>query len=80
MGKSTEEIKKMTKKETAKAPISPIWLGMRRAFSPLIFRLRAILESTGLTGHFLVQTGLLAFVVFGGIIFEVLSRIFFGSR
>lgn len=37
MGKSTEEIKKMTKKETAKAPISPIWLGMRRApfpFSP----------------------------------------------
>lgn len=31
MGKSTEEIKKMTKKETAKAPISPIWLGMRRA-------------------------------------------------
>lgn len=34
MGKSTEEIKKMTKKETAKAPISPIWLGMRRAPPP----------------------------------------------
>ncbi|KAI7783632.1 secretory pathway protein ysy6 [Diaporthe eres] len=50
MGKSTEDIKKMAKKETAKAPISPIWLG------------------------------LLAFVVFGGIIFEVLSRIFFGGR
>lgn len=31
MGKSTEDIKKMAKKETAKAPISPIWLGMRRA-------------------------------------------------
>lgn len=45
MGKSTEEIKKMTKKETAKAPISPIWLGMRRALSspllsPPIFRAR----------------------------------------
>ncbi|KAI3396135.1 hypothetical protein diail_466 [Diaporthe ilicicola] len=50
MGKSTEEIKKMTKKETAKSPISPIWLV------------------------------LLAFVVFGGIIFEVISRIFFGGR
>lgn len=35
MGKSTEDIKKMAKKETAKAPISPIWLGMRRAPSPL---------------------------------------------
>lgn len=31
MGKSTEDIKKMTKKETAKSPISPIWLSMRRA-------------------------------------------------
>lgn len=31
MGKSSEEIKKMAKKETAKSPISPIWLGMRRA-------------------------------------------------
>lgn len=50
MGKSSEDIKKMAKKETAKSPISPIWLV------------------------------LLAFVVFGGIIFEVLSRIFFGSR
>lgn len=36
MGKSTEEIKKMTKKETAKAPISPIWLGTRRALFPLL--------------------------------------------
>ena len=37
MGKSTEEIKKMAKKETAKAPISPIWLGMRtRAPLPLL--------------------------------------------
>lgn len=36
MGKSSEEIKKMTKKETAKAPISPIWLGMRRA-NPFLF-------------------------------------------
>lgn len=34
MGKSTEEIKKMAKKETAKAPISPIWLGMRHAPPP----------------------------------------------
>ncbi|ROW02869.1 hypothetical protein VSDG_01654 [Cytospora chrysosperma] len=50
MGKSEEEVKKMIKKETAKAPISPIWLGV------------------------------LGFVVFGGIIFEVLSRIFFGGR
>lgn len=50
MGKSTEEIKKMAKKEVAKSPISPVWLG------------------------------LLAFVVFGGLIFEVISRIFFGSR
>jgi hypothetical protein len=33
MGKSSEEIKKMAKKETAKSPISPIWLGMRRATS-----------------------------------------------
>ena len=32
MGKSEEEVKKMTKKETAKAPISPIWLGMRQHF------------------------------------------------
>lgn len=29
MGKSEEDVKKMVKKETAKAPISPIWLGMR---------------------------------------------------
>ncbi|KUI71109.1 Protein YSY6 [Cytospora mali] len=50
MGKSEEDVKKMIKKETAKAPISPLWLG------------------------------LLGFVVFGGIIFEVLSRIFFGGR
>lgn len=34
MGKSSEEIKKMTKKETTKSPISPIWLGMRRAPAP----------------------------------------------
>ncbi|ROW09197.1 hypothetical protein VPNG_05665 [Cytospora leucostoma] len=50
MGKSEEEVKKLAKKETAKTPISPLWLG------------------------------LLGFVVFGGIIFEVLSRIFFGGR
>lgn len=35
MGKSSEEIKKMAKKETAKSPISPIWLGTRRAPAPL---------------------------------------------
>lgn len=40
MGKSTEDIKKMTKKETAKAPISPIWLGMRHAL-PLALYSRA---------------------------------------
>ncbi|KAK7749746.1 hypothetical protein SLS53_000325 [Cytospora paraplurivora] len=49
MGKSEEEVKKLAKKETAKTPISPLWLG------------------------------LLGFVVFGGIIFEVISRIFFGG-
>lgn len=36
MGKSTEEIKKMTKKETTKSPISPIWLSMRRAPAPFL--------------------------------------------
>ncbi|KAL1867507.1 hypothetical protein Daus18300_006351 [Diaporthe australafricana] len=50
MGKSPEDVKKMLKKETARSPISPIWLG------------------------------LLAFVVFGGIVFEVISRIFLGGR
>lgn len=44
MGKSEEEVKKMVKKETAKAPISPIWLGMRappplplKPLSPTLF-------------------------------------------
>lgn len=45
MGKSTEDIKKMTKKETAKAPISPIWLGMRRAH-PLALHSWARRENT----------------------------------
>lgn len=58
MGKSSEEIKKMAKKETAKSPISPIWLGMRRATpsspippplaDPSLHSRR--LGSTGLTG------------------------------
>jgi hypothetical protein len=85
MGKSSEDIKKMAKKETAKSPISPIWLGMRRA-TPSLFPFRLQFspnfgqrESAGLIGH-VRPTVLLAFVVFGGIIFEVLSRIFFGSR
>lgn len=44
-------------------------------------RVSAVSRATGLTAHLcLERTVLLGFVVFGGIIFEVLSRIFFGSR
>ncbi|KAL2279778.1 hypothetical protein FJTKL_13147 [Diaporthe vaccinii] len=54
MGKSTEDIKKMAKKETAKAPISPIWLGMRPPPPPFpsqppILHLWARREKTRLT-------------------------------
>lgn len=82
MGKSTEEIKKMAKKETTKSPISPIWLSMRRPpLSPLSPPKLPVDEQTWLTGpSCLRQIVLLGFVVFGGIIFEVLSRIFFGGR
>jgi hypothetical protein len=61
-GKPASEIKK---KQDFKSPISPIWLGM------------SSYKNGWNNGCMLTETALLGFVVFGGLIFELLSRIFF---
>lgn len=77
MGKSEENLAKRNKPVT-KSPISPIWLGMFLIL--FLFSLKqdntcALYESMFLSLTF-VAAVILAFVVFGGLIFEVLSRIF----
>lgn len=62
MGKPESAIKKKDKDQ--KSPISPIWLGV----------LPYNQDAQDSTNH--VSAGILAFVVFGGLIFELLSRIF----
>lgn len=62
MGKPESAIKK--KDKDLKSPISPVWLGME------LWRC-----SPYGTNH--VSVGILAFVVFGGLIFELLSRVFY---
>lgn len=44
MGKSEEEVKKMVKKETAKAPISPFWLGMRNYKPSHLFSVSSVVD------------------------------------
>lgn len=65
MGKSEDQIKKRAK-DTPKSPISPIWLG---TVTP------HYLKSLQFTDSF-PCIALLGFVVFGGLVFEVISRIF----
>ena len=65
MGKPEGALKK--KQQSFKSPVSPIWLSMSNHCNPPSL-------SSLLTLRFLV---LLAFVVFGGLIFELISRIFF---
>lgn len=54
MGKSEEEVKKMVKKETAKAPISPMWLGTRAPVHlPLLPPFTGIYDTRAEEGHVL---------------------------
>ncbi|TVY36133.1 hypothetical protein LSUB1_G005572 [Lachnellula subtilissima] len=65
-GKPASEIKK---KQNFKSPISPFWLGE--------FISSVAAEGYGLGGSLKIAGFILGFVVFGGLIFELLSRIFF---
>lgn len=67
-GKSEEQIKKRTK-EAAKSPISIFWLGTSNSKRETVY-----VVFLALTCYYLVA--LLGFVVFGGLVFEVLSRFF----
>jgi hypothetical protein len=66
MGKSEDQIKKRAK-DLPKSPISPIWLGTAYLLHSAVYWVCSDV------GKFAV---LLGFVVFGGLIFEVISRIF----
>lgn len=63
MGKSEDQMKKKTK-EVQKSPISPFWM-REYPFSPL----------TGPRG-LISWAVLLAFIIFGGLVFEAMSRFF----
>lgn len=71
-GKSEEQIKKRTK-EAPKSPISMFWLGMSPQFETLLSSWRFVLALTNCLFLLLV---ILGFVVFGGLVFEALSRFF----
>jgi len=69
MGKPTQDVKK---KQEFKSPVSPFWLGM---FSQLFgFQALDCWKIHILTWSLFL--GALGFVVFGGLIFELLSRFF----
>jgi hypothetical protein len=65
MGKSEDQIKKRVK-DAPKSPISPIWFGTSALPSLVRKQHRLTLKPPVLLG----------FIVFGGLFFEVLSRIF----
>ncbi|TVY89014.1 hypothetical protein LAWI1_G004990 [Lachnellula willkommii] len=65
-GKPASEIKK---KQDFKSPISPVWLGE--------FVSSVMEDGYGCGGVLGTGWSILGFVVFGGLIFELLSRIFF---
>ncbi|KAK1237599.1 hypothetical protein MKX07_006727 [Trichoderma sp. CBMAI-0711] len=75
MGKSEDQLKKRTK-ETPKSPISLFWLGKKQPKHHTCHcRLAAMLEIV-LGADRLRAVAVLAFVVFGGLVFELLSRFF----
>ena len=65
MGKSEDQIKKRVK-DAPKSPISPIWFSTSNLPSIARKQHRLTLKTPVLLG----------FIVFGGLFFEVLSRIF----
>jgi hypothetical protein len=75
MGKSEDQLKKRTK-ETPKSPISLFWLGKKQPKHDTCHcRLTVMLEIV-LGADCLLAVAVLAFVVFGGLVFELLSRFF----
>jgi len=69
MGKPTQDIKK---KQEFKSPVSPFWLGVFPPIESACEERSSAHVETNKTS----VLGVLGFVVFGGLVFELLSRFF----